>query len=84
MYNHNSERVASNRLLALYQASQAGIIYETLEFHLKENTQPMFYEVNISNVFRTIIGIYSTNLLKLTNIFITPCGIYYYRCPLEG
>lgn len=51
MYNrtvHNSERGASNRPLALYEANQAGIIYETLEFNLTENKQLEFYEVNVS------------------------------------
>jgi len=56
---HNSELGASNRALALYQANQAGIIDETLEFNLTENRQPAFYEVNVSKLIRIIIDIYS-------------------------
>jgi hypothetical protein len=44
MYN----RGASNRPLALYQANLAGIIYETVEFHLTENPQLTYYEVNVA------------------------------------
>jgi hypothetical protein len=66
---HNSERGASILPLALYQANQAGIIYETVEFHLTENTQFTFYKVNVAKVFRTIIDIYSEDQLKLINPF---------------
>jgi len=52
---HNSECGASNRPLALYQANQAGIIYDTAEFYLTENTQPTFYEVNVAEVFRQLL-----------------------------
>ena len=65
---HNSERGDSNRPLALYQANQAGIIYETVECHFTENTQFKFYEVYVAKIFRTIIYIYSEDLLKLTNL----------------
>jgi hypothetical protein len=66
---HNSGRGASNWPLTLYQANQDGIIYETVEFHLTENTQPTFYDVNVAKLFRKIIDIYSEDLLKLTNLF---------------
>ena len=67
---HNSEPGASKRPLAFYKANQGGVIYETAEFHLTENTQFTFYEVNVAKVFRTIIDIYSEDQLKLTNFLL--------------